>query len=198
MPYQLPDIREGRPAGRRGPRSASGPRCRSSVWFTLGQGILNEVFHPFADTASTRDLELLVTDREDFFSRETVDTTSQVSYLASGVPAFQLTNTCKQGALPHREDHPRRPMPLRGPSRDPSCPLKGIWPITPLLSCWPRTWATRGPGIVPGSPTSRATHAVRPPRWNHAGPGLFRPLAGPLRRLCRCVGRLAGRVPHKK
>lgn len=69
----------------------------SCVWFTLGDGILNEVFYPFVDTACLRDLELLVTDRADFFSEEKRDTRSEVSYLAPGVPAFRLVNTCARG-----------------------------------------------------------------------------------------------------
>ena len=69
----------------------------SDVWFTLNHGILTEIFHPFVDTACTRDLELLVTDRQDFFSEEKRDTRSQVTYLSDGVPAFRLINTCEQG-----------------------------------------------------------------------------------------------------
>jgi glucoamylase len=71
--------------------------AESSVWFTLSHGIVTEIYYPFVDTACTRDLELLVTDRKDFFSEEKRDTTSEVQYLAPGVPAYQLTNTCKQG-----------------------------------------------------------------------------------------------------
>ena len=69
----------------------------SDVWFTLSHGIVTEVFHPFVDMACTRDLELLVTDRQEFFSEEKRDTQSQVSYLSDGVPAFRLVNTCAQG-----------------------------------------------------------------------------------------------------
>ena len=70
----------------------------SDVWFTLSHGILTEVFHPFVDMACTRDMELLVTDRQDFFSEEKRDTRSQVSYLSDGVPAFRLVNTCDEAA----------------------------------------------------------------------------------------------------
>ena len=69
----------------------------SDVWFTLSHGIVTEVFHPFVDMACTRDLELLVTDRQEFFSEEKRDTQSQGSYLSDGVPAFRLVNTCAQG-----------------------------------------------------------------------------------------------------
>ncbi len=69
----------------------------SSVWFTLSHGILTEVYFPFVDTACTRDLGLLVADRHDFFSEEKLDTCSKVEYLAKGVPAYRVVNTCKRG-----------------------------------------------------------------------------------------------------
>ena len=34
----------------------------SPVWFTLGNGILNEIYFPSVDTANTRDAQYLVTD----------------------------------------------------------------------------------------------------------------------------------------
>lgn len=69
----------------------------SSVWCTLSQAILTEVYFPFVDTACTRALGLLVTDRRAFFSEEKRATRSQVSYLAAGVPAYRLVNTCNEG-----------------------------------------------------------------------------------------------------
>ena len=69
----------------------------SSVWFTLGDGILNEVFHPRVDRASLRDMGLIVTDGQDFFSEEKADTDTKVSYLVEGVPAYHIVNTDQQG-----------------------------------------------------------------------------------------------------
>ncbi len=69
----------------------------SPVWFTLGQGILTEVYYPRVDTASTRDLGMLVAGADGFFSEERWDCDSAVAYLEPGVPAFRLTNVCKQG-----------------------------------------------------------------------------------------------------
>ncbi|MDQ6912487.1 MAG: glycoside hydrolase family 15 protein [Verrucomicrobiota bacterium] len=69
----------------------------SQVWFTVNQGILTEVFWPEVDHACTRDLEFIVSDGNEFFSEEKKDTKHQVEYLADGVPAFRLTNECKQG-----------------------------------------------------------------------------------------------------
>jgi glucoamylase len=69
----------------------------SRVWFTLSHGILNEIYYPRVDQACVRDLGLIVTDGHDFFSEEKRQTNHQVSYLAEGVPAYRLANTCEQG-----------------------------------------------------------------------------------------------------
>jgi glucoamylase len=69
----------------------------SQVWFTLSHGIVDEIYYPRVDQACTRDLGLVVTNGTDFFSEEKRHTTSKVSYIASGVPAYRLTNTCIQG-----------------------------------------------------------------------------------------------------
>ena len=67
------------------------------VWFTLSHGILNEIYYPDVDQACTRDLGMLVTDGKDFFSEEKRQTSSELLYLAEGVPAYRLVNTCNQG-----------------------------------------------------------------------------------------------------
>ncbi len=69
----------------------------SRVWFTLSHGILNEIFYPRIDQACIRDMELLVSDGDQFFSEEKRNTQSKIEMLAEGVPAFQLTNTCDFG-----------------------------------------------------------------------------------------------------
>ena len=69
----------------------------SRVWFTLSHGIVDEVYYPRVDQACTRDLGLIVTDGQDFFSEEKRQTEHQVAYLAEGVPAYRLVNTCQQG-----------------------------------------------------------------------------------------------------
>jgi glucoamylase len=70
---------------------------RSLVWFTLSHGIFNEIFYPRIDRACIRDMGLIVTDGADFFSEEKSDADSQVHWMAEGVPAFQLVNTCRSG-----------------------------------------------------------------------------------------------------
>ena len=68
----------------------------SNVTFTLSHGILNEVFFPREDIACIRDMELIVTDGEHFFSEEKRDTTHEIEWMEEGVPAFHITNTCRQ------------------------------------------------------------------------------------------------------
>ncbi|MDR3575896.1 MAG: glucan 1,4-alpha-glucosidase [Anaerolineaceae bacterium] len=68
----------------------------SRVWFTLSHGILDEIYYPGVDHACTRDLGFIVTDGNEFFSEEKRLTTQKVEYLAKGVPAYHLTNTCNE------------------------------------------------------------------------------------------------------
>lgn len=69
----------------------------SRVWFTLSHGIFNEIYYPRVDQACIRDLGLIVTDGAGFFSEEKRDAHSGVRWLAAGVPAFGLINTCRKG-----------------------------------------------------------------------------------------------------
>ncbi|HSM76580.1 MAG TPA: glycoside hydrolase family 15 protein [Bryobacteraceae bacterium] len=69
----------------------------SQVWFTIGEGVLNEIYWPEVDRPCTRDLQFIVTDGKEFFSEEKRNTKHTVAYLASGVPAYRLTNECQEG-----------------------------------------------------------------------------------------------------
>jgi glucoamylase len=69
--------------------------CR--VWFTISHGILNEIYYPDVDQACTRDLGLLVTDGKDYFSEEKRQAVSRLEYLARGVPAYHVVNSCTGG-----------------------------------------------------------------------------------------------------
>lgn len=97
----------------------------SLVWFTLGRGILTEIFYPRVDRACTRDLGLIVTDGKEFFSEERVDAEHRVECPEQGVPLHRLVNTCRQGryriektifAHPHQDAilQITRFTPLRG------------------------------------------------------------------------------------
>jgi glucoamylase len=70
---------------------------KSRVWFTLSHGIFNEIYYPRIDQACVRDMGLIVTVGADFLSEEKRDATTEVTWLADGVPAFHLVNTCRQG-----------------------------------------------------------------------------------------------------
>ena len=69
----------------------------SRVWFTLSHGIFDEIYYPRVDQACTRDMGFLITDGKDYFSEEKRDAQFKIEYLEPGVPAYRLTNTCKQG-----------------------------------------------------------------------------------------------------
>lgn len=70
----------------------------SRTWFTISHGILNEVYHPRLDHACTRDLGLVVTRDDGYFSEEKRHAAHEVAWFADGVPAFYLTNTALDGA----------------------------------------------------------------------------------------------------
>lgn len=70
---------------------------QSRVWFTLSHGIFNEIYYPRIDQACIRDMGLIVTDGTNFFSEEKRDAGHKVEWLADGVPAFRLVNTCRDG-----------------------------------------------------------------------------------------------------
>ena len=70
---------------------------KSHVWFTLSHGIFNEIYYPRIDQACVRDMGLIITAGADFLSEEKRDATTEVHWLAEGVPAFHLSNTCRQG-----------------------------------------------------------------------------------------------------
>ncbi len=69
----------------------------SRVWFTLSHGIFNEIYYPRPDRACVRDLGLIVTDGQAYFSEEKRHAIWEVIYPVAGVPAYKLSNTCGQG-----------------------------------------------------------------------------------------------------
>lgn len=67
----------------------------SEVIFTISHGILNEIYFPHEDMACIRDMELLISDGEDFFSEEKRATNTKTKMLREGIPAYHIINTCK-------------------------------------------------------------------------------------------------------
>lgn len=66
----------------------------SGIVFTLGHGIVNEVYYPREDIACVRDMGFLVADGKDFFSEEKKDTHHEIKMIKDGIPAYHITNTC--------------------------------------------------------------------------------------------------------
>ena len=75
--------------------TALAPSCR--VWFTISHGILNEIYYPRVDSACTRDLGLIITGPDGYFSEEKRDAEHLVATFEDGVPAYHLTNTSLDG-----------------------------------------------------------------------------------------------------
>jgi glucan 1,4-alpha-glucosidase len=69
----------------------------SHVWFTIGNGALNEVYYPAVDKANTRDLELIVTDGKTFTDFETLDTIHSVEVPDPAALSFRQTNLARSG-----------------------------------------------------------------------------------------------------
>lgn len=69
----------------------------SKVWFTLGDGAVNEIYYPTVDKAQTRLLELVVADGKGFLERETTGTEHQVRPLDGTSLTFEQVNTSRSG-----------------------------------------------------------------------------------------------------
>jgi glucoamylase len=69
----------------------------SRVWFTLSHGILNEVYFPRVDQACTRDMGLIITDGQTYFSEEKRHCRFENTAIESGVPVYNLVNTSLDG-----------------------------------------------------------------------------------------------------
>ncbi len=65
----------------------------SLVWFTLSNGIVDEVYYPRIDQANIRDLQFLISNGIDLFEEEKIDCDHKISTLDEGVPAYKITNT---------------------------------------------------------------------------------------------------------
>jgi glucoamylase len=80
------------------------------LWFTLGYGIVNEVYWPRTDLPQIRDLGFIVADGKGFWAEVKRGGAYTLRSIASGVPAFEIVHT-----------HPRYVLRLRispDPRRD--------------------------------------------------------------------------------
>lgn len=78
--------------------------AESRIWFTISNGILNEVYFPSIDQANTRALRFLVADPGGFFSDEEADAKHSVEPVSPDVPSFRITTTCNQNRYQLRKD----------------------------------------------------------------------------------------------
>jgi hypothetical protein len=67
------------------------------VWFTLGQGVVTEVYFPHVDTPNTRELQYLVTDGLTFCHEKRRDLIHQLEYPEAGIPLYRLVNSEPNG-----------------------------------------------------------------------------------------------------
>jgi glucoamylase len=70
---------------------------QSRIWYTIGQGVLNELYFPDIDKANTRTIRFLVTDGTEFFSDEEHDASHQVTAFEPGIPGYTVVSTCRHG-----------------------------------------------------------------------------------------------------
>ncbi|SDZ21583.1 glucoamylase [Geodermatophilus africanus] len=69
----------------------------STVWYTLEDGALSEVFAPRIDTQSSRDTQFVVTDGTTFADREDEDTDSVVELVDPRALVYRQVNTAASG-----------------------------------------------------------------------------------------------------
>ena len=65
----------------------------SNIWFTINQGILNEIYYPDIDNPCIRDMQFIVVG-DNYFSEEKIDTTHKTELFVSGIPGYKISNIC--------------------------------------------------------------------------------------------------------
>jgi len=132
----------------------------SRLWFTLGFGIINEVYFPRADLPQIRDLGFIVADGNGFWSEVKRVDNYTLRYLAPGVPAVEIIHT-----------HDRYQLTLRvtpDPSRDAliiAIELEGDTGFRPYVLVAPHVGAT---GL--GNVAAVGEQAGRRVLWAEQGP----------------------------
>ena len=74
----------------------------SRLWFTIGFGIVNEVYYPRVDIPQIRDLGFIVAGPDGFWSEVKRNANYRLRLVAPGVPAVEI-----------RHEHPRYVLQLR-------------------------------------------------------------------------------------
>jgi glucoamylase len=70
----------------------------SKVWFTLGGGVLTEVYYPTVDVANSQELQFVVSSAGGRVETEAADATHRVEITDPRALSFRQTNTAKSGA----------------------------------------------------------------------------------------------------
>lgn len=68
----------------------------SSIWFTLWNGVLTEIFYPTIDKPQTRDLQYLVSDGESFFHAEKNHLKTEIESIDNSL-GYRVTNSDPKG-----------------------------------------------------------------------------------------------------
>jgi glucoamylase len=71
----------------------------SRLWFTLGFGIVNEVYYPRVDIPQIRDLGFIIADGERFWAEVKRIANYRLRLLAPGVPAVEVVHEHERYAL---------------------------------------------------------------------------------------------------
>lgn len=62
------------------------------LWFTIGHGIINEVYYPRVDIPQVRDLGFIIADGNGFWVEVKRVAKYDIRFLAAGAPAFEITH----------------------------------------------------------------------------------------------------------
>ena len=114
----------------------------SRVWFTVGRGILNEVYWPRVDRPQVRDLGFIVADGDGFWSEvKRRDVETEVRSVRPGIPAIMVVHRHARYVLRLRicaDDHADvvHVEAVLEDLRDPSDPARTLHPLRlyPLLA----------------------------------------------------------------
>src|SRR6202007_2636167 len=84
----------------------------SRLWFTLGFGIVNEVYYPRVDIPQIRDLGFIIADGEGFWAEVKRIANYKMRLLAPGVPAVEVVHEPERYSLRLRGPPSVRPAVL--------------------------------------------------------------------------------------
>ncbi|MGH2544332.1 MAG: glycoside hydrolase family 15 protein, partial [Ardenticatenaceae bacterium] len=69
----------------------------SLVWYTISEGIINEVYYPTIDRPQVRDLQYLITDGKRFFHEERRDLETEIEAISPHSLGVRITNSDPEG-----------------------------------------------------------------------------------------------------